>query len=111
MQSFYSGIDCFVLPSRNEAFGYVYTEAMSCSLPVIACRAAGPLEIVLEGKTGLFVNMSDPTDLSDKMRTYIKMPIMLSKHGEKARSRAVEVFSKRSMVDRTQKLYFRVLQN
>ena len=49
MPAFYSAIDCFVLPSENEPFGYVYIEAMSCNKPIIACRAGGPLDIIEEG--------------------------------------------------------------
>lgn len=110
MQYFYAGLDCFVLPSRNETFGYVYVEAMSCGLPVIACRAGGPLEIVLDGNTGLLVNMSDSADLAEKMAAYVRAPQLIDEHGTRARQRAKKVFSKEEMTRKSQKLYLRLAQ-
>lgn len=110
MPQYYSAIDAFVLASRYETFGYVYVEAMSCNRPVIACRAAGPLEIVVENRTGLFCRMSDPQDLSIQMSRYIDDPQLLAQHGEAARQRAVDVFSKEAMAAKCSDLYLRVLE-
>jgi glycosyltransferase involved in cell wall biosynthesis len=105
MPAFYSSIDCFVLPSRYETFGYVYIEAMSCSLPAIACRAAGPLEIILEGVTGYFTEISNPENLAGQMSKYINERDLLKSHGEAARQRVIDIFSKETMARKTQQLY------
>ena len=39
-------------PSVAEAFGLALIEAMACGLPVIACAAHGPAEIVRDGQSG-----------------------------------------------------------
>jgi phosphatidylinositol alpha-1,6-mannosyltransferase len=55
----------FAMPSRvparsaGEGFGIVYLEAGVHGLPVVAGRAGGALDAVLDGSTGLLV---DPTD-------------------------------------------------
>jgi glycosyltransferase involved in cell wall biosynthesis len=105
MPTFYSAIDCFVLVSRFEAFGYVYIEAMSCKRPVIACKVLGPAEIVVQGETGLFAEMSDPNHLAERMRTYLKNPELLELHGNAARQRVIDKFSSSIMARRTQDLY------
>lgn len=105
----YSGIDVFVLASRFETFGYVYVESMSCSRPAIACRAAGPLEIIEEGKTGLFCKMSDPQDLSIQMARYSDAPALAGEHGVAARKRVQTVFSRETMAARCQGMYLRML--
>jgi len=110
MPVFYSAIDCFVLASRYEPFGYVYVEAMSCERPVIACRAGGPLEIIIDNKTGYFTKMSSPEDLSKKMEIYIKNRALMVQHGKLARTRTVELFSKDTMVKNCQKLYLDLLK-
>lgn len=109
MPRFYSAIDCFVLASRYETFGYVYVEAMSCECPVIGCKAAGPLEIIEEGKTGFFSKMSDPDDLSDQMRKYLVSPDLILRHGAAARMRAIDNFSRLTMARKTQALYLDML--
>ncbi len=52
----------FVLPSRYEALGCVYLEAMACAKPVIACSGQGVGEIVQDGVSGMLVPVEDPGD-------------------------------------------------
>jgi len=110
MTSFYSAIDCFALASLFETFGYVYVEAMSCKRPTIASRADGPLEIINEGETGFFVEKSNPIDMAEKMDFYLNNRDLVDKHGEQARVRVKECFSKEAMAKNTQKLYLELLE-
>jgi glycosyltransferase involved in cell wall biosynthesis len=105
MPTFYSAIDCFILVSRFEPFGYVYIEAMGCKRPVIACNAAGPAEIVVSGETGLFAEMSNPIHLAERMKTYLENRELLERHGNAARQRVINEFSSTIMARRTQDLY------
>ncbi|MBX2885293.1 MAG: glycosyltransferase family 1 protein [Granulosicoccus sp.] len=45
--------DVFVFPSRTDTFGLVLLEAMACGLPVAAFPVTGPLDTVINGKTGI----------------------------------------------------------
>lgn len=54
-----SGLDLFVVPSREESFGVAAIEASACGLPVIVSRVGGLPEVVLENKTGLVVDKED----------------------------------------------------
>jgi len=110
MPTFYSAIDCFVLASRIEPFGYVYIEAMSCGKPVIACRAGGPLDIIEDGGNGLLVEMSSPNDLAEKMERYVKDRSLIKEHGDAGRIRVEEMFSKEIMAKNHQELYLKVLE-
>ena len=51
--------DLLVLPSVAEAFGLALIEAMACGLPVVACDAHGPAEIVRGGESGWLVPPDD----------------------------------------------------
>jgi phosphatidylinositol alpha-1,6-mannosyltransferase len=55
--------DVFVMPSKGEGFGIVYTEAMACGLPVIAGNKDGSTEALQFGELGTLV---DP-DSSDEL--------------------------------------------
>jgi glycosyltransferase involved in cell wall biosynthesis len=109
MRPFYSAIDCFVLVSRNETFGYVYVEAMSCGRPVIACRAGGPLEIVADNETGVLVQMSSPPEVADAMCAYAADRVRMSRHGTAGRQRAKSLFSSQQMVRKFEDLYLDVV--
>ena len=45
--------DVFVFPSLTDTFGLVLLEAMACGVPVAAFPVTGPIDVVLEGKTGV----------------------------------------------------------
>ena len=55
-----------VLFPGHEDFGLVPVEAMACGTPVIALRAGGALETIIEGKTGMFFD-----DLSTDSLQYV----------------------------------------
>ncbi len=110
MPAFYSAIDCFVLPSDNEPFGFVFIEAMSCSRPVIACRNGGPLDIIEEGRCGFFAEVDDPLDLAEKMDRYARNRDLIVAHADACRKRARELFSTEVMVKKHQELYLDILK-
>ncbi len=56
MQEFYKSIDCYVLPSLNEAFGLVVTEAASNFKPSLVSSTAGVRELIIEGENGFVFN-------------------------------------------------------
>lgn len=58
--------DCFVLPSKQEAFGRVLLEAMIAKLPIIAARVNGIPEVI--GSSGTLVNPQDPIMLAAAMK-------------------------------------------
>jgi glycosyltransferase involved in cell wall biosynthesis len=55
----YASADVFVFPGANETFGNAVLEATASGLPVVAPRAGGVLDHVIDGETGL---LFDPED-------------------------------------------------
>jgi L-malate glycosyltransferase len=91
--AFYSRLDFYVLPSRDETFGVVVVEALSSGLPVIATRCGGPEEIINKDN-GLLIEKENPEELakaivflSENMTSYDRDRIRkyaLDKYGHKA---------------------------
>ncbi len=54
LSELYAGAKSLFFPAEDEDFGIVPVEAMGHGVPVIAHRSGGPLESVLENKTGVF---------------------------------------------------------
>jgi glycosyltransferase involved in cell wall biosynthesis len=52
------------LPSWDEAFGLVYTEAMAQGTPVIAGRSEGPEDFITDGESGYLVPVRSPEALA-----------------------------------------------
>jgi glycosyltransferase involved in cell wall biosynthesis len=56
--------ELFVLPSWDEAFGLVYTEAMIQETPIIACRGEGVEDFIADGESGYLVAPRDAAALA-----------------------------------------------
>lgn len=63
----------FIFPSEQEDFGIAPVEAMATGTPVIALGQGGPLETVVDGKTGLFFNERTPESLIAAVKKFEKM--------------------------------------
>jgi len=59
----YAGAKATIVASEDEDFGIVPVESMACGTPVIAVKAGGFLETVIEGKTGEYFNNATVVEL------------------------------------------------
>jgi glycosyltransferase involved in cell wall biosynthesis len=55
---------CLCLPSRSEGLGRIVLEAMAAGRAVVATRAGGPDELVIDHQSGRLVNMEDSHELA-----------------------------------------------
>ncbi|MBN1602657.1 MAG: glycosyltransferase family 4 protein [Chitinispirillaceae bacterium] len=79
-----SHCELFALPSTDESFGIVYTEAMSYSKPVVAIDIPPVNEIVKNGSTGILVRQNDTEALSEALHKMLSDHAMRQSMGEKA---------------------------
>lgn len=61
-----------VVPSFNEAFGYVVIESFSVGTPVIGSDSTGIATIIRDGKDGYLFRIGDDRDLADKLISILK---------------------------------------
>jgi glycosyltransferase involved in cell wall biosynthesis len=64
----------FVLASTYEGLPHAVLEALSVGLPVVATRAGGTPEVVIDGVNGRLVPSNDRQSLVDALRTLIEDP-------------------------------------
>jgi len=55
---YYALMNTFILPSYREGFPTVVLEASSMGLPVITTRKTGCIDSIIDGKTGLFIDLN-----------------------------------------------------
>ena len=55
--------DCFIHTGPNETFCQAVQEALASGVPTIAVNQGGPLDLVVNGKSGFLVNTSDSAQL------------------------------------------------
>lgn len=90
----YRAANVFVHAAAAEAFGLVVAEAMSCALPVVATHANGPDELVVDGQTGYLIDRDDRTAFAERIASYVDDPALAEAHGQSARARIMQDFSR-----------------
>jgi glycosyltransferase involved in cell wall biosynthesis len=79
--------DIFVLPSLEDSYGLVVSEAMASGLPVVVTDHVGASEIVEPGLTGFVVPAGDHTPLGAALRCLADDSDLRSRMGAASRSR------------------------
>ena len=99
LPALYQACDVFVMPNREEpgrdveGFGIVFLEAAAIGKPVVAGRSGGVEEAVLDGKTGLLVDGTDPQAVGAAAVALLQDPVRAAEMGRLGRERAVAEFS------------------
>jgi glycosyltransferase involved in cell wall biosynthesis len=69
LATLYRTARALIFPSEDD-FGITPVEAMACGLPIIAYRAGGALDTIIEGETGLFFPEVTPSSLGLAMAKF-----------------------------------------
>lgn len=84
-----AGARGFVFASQDEDFGIVPVEAMMAGTPVIAHHSGGPIETIIDGKTGVFFDSFTMESLNNAIKKFEK-----TKFDEKFIKEHAQKFSK-----------------
>jgi glycosyltransferase involved in cell wall biosynthesis len=82
-----------VVPSHNEAMGWVNIEAQSVGTPVVASSVDGIKEVVVDGKTGFLVPPKDVESFAAKIELLLKNEGLRQKLAHQARLHFADKFS------------------
>lgn len=96
----YAGAKALLYPVDHEDFGMVPVEAMGQGAPVIAHRSGGPLETIVEGKTGLFFDELTVGSLQAALQKFQKKtfsPEKIRAHAAKFSAAAFQKGMKRAI--------------
>lgn len=100
----YAAARCFVLSSRDEAFGNVLVEALASGLPVVATDCGGPAEILDKGRFGTLVPVDEPAALAAAVAAALRQP-----GNPQARIARATAFSTSAVIARYEALFEEVL--
>jgi glycosyltransferase involved in cell wall biosynthesis len=100
----YAAMDVFVLASHREGFPRAAMEASAMGLPVVATDVRGCREVVAPGSSGFLVPVRDPAALATALIVFANVT-QRARFGQSARSRAVEHFDERRIVDTVLETY------
>lgn len=89
--------DVFAMPSRSrfgglevEGLGIVYLEASACGLPVVAGVSGGAPDAVIEGVTGVVVDGTDNSEITDAIVSLLNDSERAKKMGKAGREWIVD---------------------
>jgi len=102
---YYAASDIVVVPSLQEAFGLVVSEAMACGKPVIGTNVGGIPDQIIDGYNGFLVRPRNSAEIAEKILWLISNPKEAKRMGTNGRKMAEEKFDLDKRIDKIIKLY------
>lgn len=93
-----------------EPFGIVTLEAMSLSKPLVSTTIGGPAEVVVNGESGLLVDVGKPPELAAAVDRFLSDPEYARRIGAAGYERMARHFSMKQCVEKTMAVYAEVLR-
>lgn len=84
IERYFAAMDVLVLPSYREGFGNVIIEAEAMGIPVVVTAIPGPIDTMIQDKTGLCCNVMDVEDLYEKLKVMVEDDTLRSQMGNEA---------------------------
>lgn len=106
---YYSMSDMVVVPSIQEAFGLVVSEAMACGKPVIGTALGGIPDQIIDGYNGFLVPTRDASAIAEKILWLTNNPSETRRMGMNGRRIVEEKFDIEKRVDAILLLYEQLL--
>ncbi len=91
--------DVLVLPSRREGFPNTLLEGMALGLPVVATRADGIPELVVDGETGALVAIDDEPAFTAALARLLDDAALRRRWGDAGHARARADFAQARVMD------------
>jgi glycosyltransferase involved in cell wall biosynthesis len=99
LQREYERCTAFVMPSRDEGFGFVFVEAMRAARACVGSPGAAA-EIIADGETGLLVAPDDRTRLLETVVRVLRDRPATAAMGARGRARFLQQFTEERFRDR-----------
>ncbi|MDZ7714208.1 MAG: glycosyltransferase family 4 protein, partial [Rhodovibrio sp.] len=80
-----------VLPSIEEGFAKVQSEAMACGTPVIGSRNSGARDLFTDGREGFVIEPGDPDVLADRMQRLADDPSFRAELARRSQERVTRL--------------------
>lgn len=106
----YSCSDVVIMPSRQEAFGQIASEAQACGVPVVAFQVGGPVDIIEHQNTGWLAPPYDTQNLA-KGIDWVLTNSELNKMSKASRNRAIKLFSEEVIGEQYVDVYKQTLRS
>ena len=101
-------LDLLVHPAVMEGLGVSLLQASACGVPIVAAKAGGIPEVVIQGKTGVLVPPGDPQALARAVIRLLKEREEAERMGRAGRRMVEQRFSIDRMVEEYLDLYCQV---
>ncbi len=98
-------LDVLALPSWEEPFGLVVTEAMAMERPVVGYASGAVPEIITDGVDGLLVPPRDTEALAQALVSLLRDPDRRAAMGKRGRQRVVTDFGPQRQADEVTSVY------
>jgi len=109
--SFLQSLDIYIHPSIVSGMPNATLEAMAVGLPIVATAVGGTPEVVEAGTTGWLVDVGDIDGFVDKTARLLQSAVERRRMGLLGRERVIQRFSLSTVVDRTQTVVDRAIQD
>lgn len=97
--------DVFVRPSRSEGLGSAFLEAMAAGVPVIGTKVGGISDFLKNKETGLFAEVNNPEDLTDKISLILNDKDLVEKLKKNAKNLVIEKYNWKIIAEQFRELY------
>jgi glycosyltransferase involved in cell wall biosynthesis len=86
----YSAVDLTIMPSKEEAFGKIFSESMLCGTPSICFNVGGPKDLIENGKNGFLLKVGDSKGVAEKIILLYKDKKLLNSFSKNCRNKILK---------------------